>query len=253
MKKSVLYGLAMLLVLCSCSPKDEIIDSEFFEEWGITIPYRDVSKSETYHLLKNLLDYMYKDMMPPLPVWSNYTYTFFPTEFNDSLRNNKEAVALFEKEDCVSVLISTYLTAIKTNQYLAIDVSFAQPVYYEFIKDERYHYLEWILSSEMFLSEMNGTEKVQLMVLALERMKYETLSSLPFSIMISIMLSSNYPPFIEDVQPMLIELNSCRYCVVSNDFNAIPVMGVPYYLPGVDDEASDLIIRYAKQFINENK
>ena len=59
MKKFVIYLLAILFALSFCSKKDKI-DGEYFEEYGITVPYKDVSDSETYNLLEALLDHIEK-------------------------------------------------------------------------------------------------------------------------------------------------------------------------------------------------
>ena len=253
MKKSVLYLFATIFAFGSCSMNnnDESFDDseifeEYFEEWGITIPYRDVSKSETYHLLENLIDDIQDNLFFSLPMYSSYTRIYSPTEFNDSLRSNKAAAALFEREDCVFVFISTYLTSIKANKYLTVDFPNCTGCETVGPINSLFHFrFEWVLSSEIFLSKMNKTETVQLIALVLERIKYEKRSPYPFSILISIMLLNNYTPFVEDVKPTIMELNLCRYGLKSTEGYIT--------MPGVDDQASDLIVGYAKQFINDNK
>ena len=239
MKKSVLYVLAFLLALSSCS-KDPDVFEEYFEEWDITISYQDVSKSKTYKLLEKLLDHLSENLFSPRqPVHSSYIHTITSTELNNYLRNNKEAAVFFNREDCASVLISTYLPFLKAKGNL-----------YDLF------YLELVLTSDMFMYKMNTTEKVQLMILAMERNKEEYL--LEFTIMISIMLSSNYPSFVEEVKPMLIEGTPCIYFLKSNDYNVTFVDGdfiTEGYIstPGRDVQATDLITGYARQFINDNK
>ena len=95
---------------------------------------------------------------------------------------------------------------------------------------------------------MNVTQKIQMMVMALKAYKqYERdftfIAHRPFNIMITIMLSSNYPPFVKDVKPMLVERTG-GYFLKSDDY---------YGQPGHHVEASDLIIKYAEQFINDHK
>ena len=110
------------------------------------------------------------------------------TKFNEYLRDSKESVSLFKRNDCVPVKIESC------------------PIVYEPYgsKNNRWvDYLKLVLLSDMFVSKMNVTEKVQLMVLALERIKYNEYDDNPFTIMISIMLSSNYTPFVEDIKPKL--------------------------------------------------
>ena len=175
------------------------------------------------------------------------------TWFNKSLRNSKEAIALFKRDDCVSVLISAYQAVI------AEIILLQKKAVSMWLVTEGYDYLELILFSDMFMEKMNITEKVNLMELALEldleKSKIEYHNIFTINIMISIMLSSNYPPFVNDIKPLLRE-NS---------------MGIAYYLVmypdcastyGTDIEpcviidfgqAHDLIKGYAKQFINDNK
>jgi len=246
MKKSVTYVFTILLALNSCSMEDNEQDmlKEIYKEWGITISYQDVFNSETYYLLENLLDSLNENLLLPQPVHSSYMPTLFPTEMNNYLRNSNEAAVFFDREeDCISVLISTYLTNLKT----AYNMSYLD---YEDLKNHRkFNFFEMLLSSEMLLSKMSSTEKVQLMVLAFERAKYTKFCSPhPFTIMISIMLSSNYLPFINDIVPMIIECSPCIYCLKMNNDTLLPGSSENKH-----SQATDLIKRYAKQFIKDNK
>jgi len=252
MKKIVFYVLTLVLTLSSCSfESDE--DNQ------------DISKPKTYYLLTNLINYIDKNLMSVVPDLRSSLHPIFPTEFNKILRSNKEATTLFEREDCVEFLISTYETAINTNKYLMVDVPNCIGCY-GFVEDMWYFYLEWVLSSEMFMYKMNINEKVELMELALERINYEKRSPYPFNILISIMLSSNYNKFVQDVKPMLIELSSYYYGLKSNDYYVKTVVTFVdgqegtnlitegyISVPGLDEQASDLIQKYAQQFINDNK
>ena len=92
------------------------------------------------------------------------------------------------------------------------------------------------------MSKFNVTEKVQLMVLALESIKYGDWSSpLNTSIMISIMLSSDYTPFINEVKPLLREGRHNAVYILDRNLNLDQF------------QEFDLISGYAKQFINDNK
>ena len=242
MKKSVLYVFAILLAFTCCS-KHEIDDYDIigniYQEWGVTIPYQDISKSETYHLLENLINYIDKNQVHLITFPSsdlNYPYL---TMFNKYLGESKEAITFFKREDCVSILISTYLISIKTKKFLKMDS--------EFWGNKFFTFLEYVLKSEICMSVLNVKEKVHLMILALERIKFNNPYSSTFGIMISIMLSSNYTPFINDVNdsyPMFIECLRTGAC-----FD---------YAMNADHEKSDhftenLVIGNAKQFINDNK
>lgn len=240
MKSSVLYVIAMFLALSSCS-KNELnseIYEEYFEEWDITIPYQDVSKTKTYKMLENLIDHLNEYVLPIQPVTSSYYPTITPTEFNNYLLNNKEATTLINMEDCVFVLVSTYLASLKKgNIWNNKDHN---------ISIRKFCFFEMFLSSDMFMSKMNVTDKVQFMVLALERYKYEVdpYTLYCFTMMISIMQSNDYTPFVNEVKPMITEGFQCIYRLRMNEQNLTP---------GYDDHATDLITGYAKQFINDNK
>jgi len=255
MKKSVLYVLAVLLVLISCSKKDNSeIFKEYFEEWGVTVPYQNVSKTKTYKLLQTLIDNIDKNQVSLINFPASFSNYPSVTKFNEYLMNSKEAAALFEREDCISVLISAYINSIKKQVGIK--------------QDWRLCILEKVLTSDMFMSKTNVTEKVQLMVLALKSVHLVSYYDVEYTfkctdIMISAMLSSNYIPFINDVKPLLCEAQmGVSYFLVTTP-DCVPTYYpdyVPNYLEAIPDcvtmapdQAHDLIIKYAKQFINDNK
>lgn len=240
MKKSVIYISAItLLVLGACSEKDEYggdVPSE--EYWGITVPYHDVSGTETYNLLDKLIGYLDKTQARTIYFPSSNLNYPSVTKFNEHLAKSEEAVAFFKRDDCIFVLISTYLSNLETERH-----SFGNG-YWE-LYNERFSFLELVLASDMSMNKMNITEKVQSMALALERARYEEYSyHYPFNIMISVMLSSNYTPFVNDIKPMLRELGMGVGYDLLKDQKALFVNTTEY---------SDLITGYAKQFINDNK
>ena len=235
MKKSVFYVFAILLAFSSCSKADEFNDSlfeEYFGDWGC----QDVSDSETYHLLEALIDNMDENQGYLFLFPSSYNNYPSVTKFNEYMWDNKEAATFFERDDCVSVLISTYLNSLKMNRYKAVDDGWLLENQWLFLFD-------YVLTSEICMSKMNVKEKVQLMVLVLERVKYEFINLTDLTIMISIMLSSTYAPFVNDVKPMLREA----------------AMGTVYWLQTDDgrsltvNQFTDLITGYARQFINDKK
>ena len=266
MKKSVIYAIALLLVLSSCTPKvvpnDPIIHEEpsfsfppiedydilatIFENWGITIPYEDVTQLETYHLFESVIEYMDKNQVRllayPSSAWQHQSVTWF----NERFRESKEADAFFQKEDCGYVLISTYLDYLMTKRYLIIDD--------EFWANKFFCFLSYVLHSEMCMDKLNITEKVQLMALALEKSKHNSYQPRTFMIMISIMLSSNYPPFVEEVKPQLTQAASgVCYCFLSWNNGKTNCPGWGNDTEGVDTESNVFIRGYAMQFINDNK
>jgi len=226
MKMSIFYIFAIFFAFTSCGTQDEYLDN-YFDEWDITIPYQDVSKTKTYSLLLKLINYLSENFLPDdVPVHSSYLHTLYPTDFNNYLRDNEDAAEFFKRDDCAIVLMSEYFTSLKTEP------------------NRDFYFFEVLLTSDMFMSKLDVTEKVQMMVLAFERAKYKGCGCNPFTIMISIMLSSNYTPFVEVVKPMLFEVSICNYGLRMVDTKVIP---------GIDKQATDFIKGFAKQFINDNK
>ena len=240
MKKTALYVVAVLLALCSCTKKDDYFE-EYFEEWGITVPYQNVSKTKTYKLLHTLIDDIDKNQIYLTHYPASDMYYPSVTKFNEYLMNSKDAAALFEREDCVYVLISTYLSYLKNSGPPFINEPW-------WLKDNMmFYFFRVILASEMFTSKLNVTEQVQLMALALTSYVVVNMYDVEYivknwNIMISIMLSSNYAPFINDVKPMLEETKmGVSYWLSTNGYSMKP------------DQINDLIIEYATKFINDNK
>jgi len=267
MKKSVLFVLAIVLALCTCTPnggsddpnipeetselpieepedpEDPEIFDDYFEEYFGNWDYQAVFETETYHLLEAVIDYI-DENWTRLFNWNDKSIT----RFNKYFRNSEEAVILFEREDCVYVLISTYLHSIKTERYLLKDDDL-------WVGSKWFTFLETILFCDMLMDEMNLTEKIQLMVLALERSKYELTRPMTFNIMISIMLSSNYSPFINDIKPLLHEtVTGLAYYLVTSPDCVPPSIAPPPHCRVMDNNKEhNLIKRYANHFINDNK
>jgi len=264
MKKSVFILVLLLFVLAACSEPvkhnepepvepntdpveelaciekesdcehDYITFEEYFGNWDSNVFYQDIYDSETYLLLDALIDHIDKNQIR-LFIYGNVHYPSV-TKFNEYLWNNKEADAFFKREDCVYVLITTYLYYLETDRM-----------------GEKEFVMSWlsffdhVLTSELCMSKMDLTEKIQLMVLALIRYKYgftmistegynmTSTNYVVTNIMISIMLSSKYTPFMNDIKPLVSE----------------SAMGALYYMFPYDNLC--LIPIYARQFINDNK
>ena len=263
--KSILYLLVILFALSSCSKsknndtevsneeKKSEVSSKISDEHDITIPYQDkevlyLETLETYDLLEALIDYIDKNQVQLITFPANSLDYPSVTMYNRYLKDSKEAVALFKREDCVSVLISTYLTSIREGRHLKKYDD--EPPWSA--NNMWFRNLSLVLASEMCMSEMNVAEKVQLMTLALEIADYYNMNM----IMISIMLTSNYIPFVEDIKPMLRQFIGTvgYYLEMSEAYQQTtdidPVTG---YSQQVAHQANDLIKSYAKQFINDNK
>jgi len=249
MKNSFLYLLVILLSFYSCSSKDEERDidednmkfEDYLEEWDMIMYYQDVSQSETYHLMETLIDFMDKNQMYFISFPSSDLNHKSVSHFNDYLSRSEEAVDFFIREDCTFVLLSTYLTSLDTERYTREQSK--EYTMEEQFSNARFSFLELLLSSDIFMSKMNIKEKCQLMILALESQKYKRLgvNSYSFNIMISIMLSNNYTPFVNDVKPLLLESQGYVFyhLLTTND----------YGIDGMDE----VITKYARQFIKDNK
>jgi hypothetical protein len=169
----------------------------------------------TCGLLKTLLEHPTNRMTGTWCVYCSDSKLQGVTNFNNSLQINRAAMELFERDDCFPVLASNYLTLIKEKREI----------------NSQIRYFEMLLASDMCMSALSKAEKVLLMAMALEKKgsDKEFLTSAPY-IMTSIMRTCNYAPFMKDVSPNLVEY-TLGYSNI-NDYD---------------------IIRYAKQFLNEQK
>ena len=158
------------------------------------------------------------------------------TYFNNYLRSNKMAVEFFNRHDFYAVLISKYISVIKV-EGTYIDTTMIGKVYIP--------HLEMLLASDMSMSVLSDKEKIQLMAMALERTKYVvwTDNLTTCHIMIAIMKSYKYTPFMEDIEPWLVESNFGYTLSMPGE--------IPYN--GFLSHHRDIIIEYANQFLNEQK
>ena len=226
--------------------------------WINTNPYNlpsptdeTVRSTSTCGLLVTLLEY-------PLGVFLVASSNLFEPRvsmFNNELRSNKVAVEFFKRGNFYPVLVSKYLSVIKKN------------IEWGGRAADSPYYIQWLLASDMCMSAMNKKEKIQLMVIALERTKYalDMENQEPCLIMISIMKSFKYAPFMKDIEPRLIE-TIMGYAMlkpgVEPMFYEYAGYTMYYHRPGeVEDgylnvlssHSVDMIIKYAKQFLNEQK
>ena len=259
MKKNVLYVLTILFAFGSCVSKiddfetvEESFNSDIFlAKWGviyqnvcpsvtdafiqpnrwnpslwITISDKTIRSMSTCGLLETMIENPLKLSLSP---GSNL---FSPgiTNFNNELRTNKAAVAFFKRRDFYPILASKYLSVINHEDMSIAHVQF-----------------EGILSSDLCMSALNKRQMIQLMVMALERTKYALDTDTPrhFMIMISIMKTWKYHPFVKDIEPRLFE-TAGGYTLLEPDGS------MPYlYVTNLSIHHRELIIKYAKQFLNE--
>jgi len=265
MKKSINFISSILLALAFNACSANMDDSDVFDldeslaEWGIT--YQNVCPSVTDAVIRPEpwnVDVVRTFVISDETIRSMstcgllVTYLNFPvvlaeigsdlfassvTMFNNKLRENKVALEFFERNDFYSALVSKYLSLIKITEYHeGIRVS---------TLDGPYN-IEWLLANDMIMSAMSQKEKTQVMVMALERTKYaqDFENIQPCLIMIAIMKTCKYGPFLKDIEPRLVETSA------------------GYTMPDPDGELSGnslnsqnraIIIKYAKQFLNEQK
>ena len=256
MKKSVyiLLIIPLLFTACAKDAPDSGSFDDFMEEWGLSvyslnvctsvqdavkypepwtaevaatfvIPDETVHSMSTCGLLETLLEHPTNRMLGPwCTICSSLSYPGV-TNFNQVLQGNKVAIELFKRSDCASVLASKYLDFIKNKKEISGQIK----------------YFEMLLSSDMCMGTLSETEKIQLIAMALERTKYdEERVNETCHIMIAIMQSCDYAPFCEEVSPKLQE-TTFGYTLSEDAYSNL----VGSY--------TDLIIRYAKQFLNDLK
>ena len=221
------------------------------------IPYDTIRSMSTCGLLvtmlKNLifnLDDMSKTGAIPWDYYSNCLYCPGVTMFNHELPRHRMSVEFFWRSNFFPILTFRYLLFIKErekeklpeNQLLlllsgeVISTSSALP------------YLEMLFASDMCMSLTNEMEKNQIMAMALayeEKAKNNNYwINETYNIMIAIMLWCNYNPFIEEVVPRLREF-TYGYYLTDLDGN--------YETTTIYGSNADLILKHAKNFLNEQK
>jgi len=261
MNKSINYISSIILALALHACSGNMDDSEYFGFDELLATYQNVCPSvtdaieypefwydvlnpfvphdetvrstSTCGLLVTLLEY-------PLYIMRLASSDLFQprvTMFNDELQANKVAVELFNRGDFYPVLVSKYLSVIK-NKFEWGGRAADSP-----------YFIQWLLASDMSMSAMSQKEKIQLLVMALERTKYalDMESQEPCLIMIAIMKSCKYAHFMEDIEPRLIE-TMMGYTMLEPDgelsrdcFNCLSSNHIK------------IIVKYAKQFFNEQK
>ena len=254
MKKSINFIssiiLAFTLNACSANTDDhECFDPEYFDfdeslaKWGISF--------------KNVCSCVTDPVKYPKPWTIDIERTFFITDktirsmstcgllvtfqeypgggtmkSRDSAMN-EVIVELFNRDDFYSVLVSKYLSVIKVSEYQGGGVVISSP-------DGPFH-IERLLASDRCISALSEKEKIQLMAMALERTKYakEIENMAPCQIMIAIMKSCEYAPFVKDYEQWLEAYN-----MLDDD----GIINVNILIKHHKD-----IVEYAIQFINDNK
>ena len=225
--KKLIYSVLIVQILffTACSNNDSqdvaeasvTIDFEtFLEEWDLVTFYQNIctsitdafkfpepwTKEETENfanlpaeifysmstcgLLETLLDHPFNRVFGPWCATCSNSSLPGVTMFSDKVRRDKVAIELFGRDDCFSVLASKYLIIIGDERGT----------------DSQIQYFEMLMASDMCMLAMNKNEKIKLMAMALERGmgKTEFLENSSY-IMIAIMKSFNYPPFMNKVNP----------------------------------------------------
>jgi len=201
-----------------CDATDAILYPEFWtseEREAFVVSAETINSMSTCGLLLTLLEYPDNRLLGPWSSTNSNLLTPGVTDFNNKLRMDKIAVELFERIDCFPVLSSEYLEIIneKMKEYSAQTA-----------------YFEMLLASDMCMSALNAGEKNQLMALALQMKRSEGAFFCSPYIMIAIMKSCNYAPFMKEINPYLVEMT--------------------FGYNNLDDYD---ILKYAKKFLKEQK
>ena len=274
MKNSVYFVLSMLLAfaLNTCSnnvlENSDFSDREFLKEWDLTsylnvctpvtdalqypepwnvdvertfvIPDETIRSMSTCGLLVTLLEDPSIHAKKPWCTYCSSWYNSGVTIFNNELQTNKVAVELFERNDCFPVLASEYLTN------LTLVLEEIAPGIYKCPEKGicNMAYFEMLLASDMNISALSEKEEIQLMAMALERTKHAKDIITTCHILIAIMKSYQYAPFVKDIEPRLTETTNGY--TMSTPYDSIQYIGLG--APHIN-----LILEYAKQFLNEQK
>jgi hypothetical protein len=273
MKKLIYLTLSIILVfaLCTCSAdsyNSQDFDTDFDEllikweltyknvctkvkdavkkpePWNVNVHRAFIIPDETIRSMSTcgLLDTYLTFPSHPDPNGGNF-YNPSITEFNSNLRENKVAIELFDRSDCFPVLAAKYLLCIKEikppdNKYGPYDRIWKEA-------DD----LERLLASDMCMTVSNTKEKIEFMAMALvyeEKSKANSQFWLEsYNLMISIMISCNYKPFVNEVVPRIREGAGGYYLIDSDDdkwpSNCLSASHV------------ELILKHSKEFLNEQK
>jgi len=256
MKKAIYYLLMIQLMLSACLKNEESFDS-FMADWESLQIYQNVCPSvtdaveypepwipeiwNTFEISGETINAM--STCGLLETWLNhpaYNNSWSPycthcsdmsrpafLSFNMGVSRNEVSSEFFKRRDCVPVLAFKYLTFIKAK---------SKP-------SGRQRCFEFLLASDMSMSVSNEMEKIQFMAMALEKMKYEKKEvNGACHIMVAIMLSCNYAPFVEEIGPKIED---------SNFGYTFRNLEAGIYYSGFQDYHAKIIIEYAKQFLNE--
>ena len=206
-------------------------------ERSFVISDNTIKSMSTCGLLVTLLEF------PVYPPMNNSTVSPSVTEFNAVLQKSKLAKEFFKRHDCFPVLVSKYLTLINEFKCFPMEGGFEAP---------QIDYIEKLLASDLCMSVLDNNKKNQLMAMALafeekNRGCFTDVIFLPqtYTIMISIMQVRNYTPFIEEVGPRIREASAGYY------LDDEPIGDIQYFCLTVSD--AKLIVKYAKDFLNEQK
>jgi CRISPR-associated protein Cas8b1/Cst1 subtype I-B len=180
----------------------------------------------TAALLETLLDRpVTGDHLMPWCSHCSDLYLSGVTMFNDAVKNESNAVNFFNSDDSFVVLVSKYNSIINE----------------EGGKVGWLPFFEMLLASDLCIDSLNESEKIELMALALKRLDYEKVFvNETCHIMISIMKSCNYAPFIEDIVPKLQETTWGYTFNVNDDVYC-----------GMVNYHANILIKYANQFLSE--
>ena len=239
--KNLIYNILIIMLALTACSKDLNITNKgvcgdayiFPEKWSgedldnfDSLPSIFFQSMSTCGLLETLFEHPKNKLLGPWCMFCNDLDTPGVSMFNAELRANKAAVELFERSDCFSVLEDRYRTCIY-NRDPSLDPAFLA-------------YFGMLLASDLCMEALNENEKYTLMAITMDNNYYCMYIFAP--ILISIMKSCNYAPFVEDVVPMLHE------CIFG--YTMVQPGDEIMYL-GLSSQAIEIILKYSKDFLNE--
>jgi hypothetical protein len=215
------------------------------EDWGMDymIPAEAISAMSTCKLLSSYLHYARRRIgpwcslcsslnIPGFTLYNRDIYGFgYPTPFVPAIELEPTVVEFFKRDDCAGVLASTYLWLIE-NIVLEEDVP---------SRGARLACLEWLIASDMSMAILDQNAKIEFMLMALKMIdKFPEQENGTRHIMVSVMKSENYMPFMAEA-----ELE--KYVLIQNHYES----GLTEYQGGYIICRYDVVENFARQYLTE--
>ncbi|MDR2139808.1 MAG: hypothetical protein LBP50_09705 [Tannerella sp.] len=214
--------------ICHSTPDAILYPSPWTKEMEETfvIPDATIQSMSTCGLLDSWLNHPRRQQGPWCSVCSSLKIRGV-TRFNEMLANDRIAMELLSRNDCVPVLAARYLSVIVQKEEKAGKVQC----------------LEMLLANDACISAMNRDERRRFLVMALKMTEKETgRANETRHILVGIMKAFNYTPFLEEAAS-----EKYHQSFFENQGN-----GFDEWLEGYTICRFDAVEKYARQFLNES-